>query len=358
MTRHSIIRATGSYLPTRVVSNEDLLDRQFFDSTGEKFERPTAEIIKKFEEITGITERRYVSDDLVTSDIAYLAALEALETSDVEKEDLDYIIVAHNFGDVRAGSVRSEFVPSLAARVKEKLQIKNPGTIPYDLPFGCPGWLQGVIQADCYLTSGLAERALVIGAETLSRIADPHDRDSLLYADGAGAAILEAVNSDEPVGILSHAVRSDTLKHAYMLRMGKSNDRNGENDNLYLKMDGHKLYQYALKTVPAVVKESLEKACMTLGDIKKVFLHQANAKMDEAILTRLFKLYGKREAPLTVMPMTISWLGNSSVATLPTLFDLVVKGKLGNHGLEKGDVVVFASVGAGMNINAVTYRMP
>jgi 3-oxoacyl-[acyl-carrier-protein] synthase-3 len=80
--------------------------------------------------------------------------------------------------------------------------------------------------------------------------------------------------------------------------------------------------------------------------------------MDEAILTRLFRLCGKKKVPPAVMPMTISWLGNSSVATLPTLFDLVVKGKLDNHGLEKGDVVVFASIGAGMNINAVTYRMP
>jgi 3-oxoacyl-[acyl-carrier-protein] synthase-3 len=143
-----------------------------------------------------------------------------------------------------------------------------------------------------------------------------------------------------------------------MLRMGKSYNRNYVNNNLYLKMDGHKLYQYALRTVPAVVKESLERAHVTLGDVKKVFLHQANAKMDEAILARLFRLCGKKKVPPTVMPMTISWLGNSSVATLPTLFDLVVKGKLDNHGLEKGDVVVFASIGAGMNINAVTYQMP
>jgi len=358
MVLHSIIRATGSYLPNRIVRNEDFLDSEFFDLTGSKFEKPTAEIIKKFEQITGITERRYVDDDLVTSDIAYRAAMNALESSALDKEGLDYIIVAHNFGDVRAGDGRSDFVPSLAARVKEKLRIENPGTIPYDLPFGCPGWLQGMIQADCYLKAGLAKRILVIGAETLSRIADPHDRDSLLYADGAGAAILESVTGDEPVGILSHAARSDTLEHAYMLRMGKSNNRNGGNDKLYLKMDGHKLYQYALRTVPAVVKECLERARLALGDVKKVFLHQANAKMDEAILTRLFRLCGKKEPPPTVMPMTISWLGNSSVATLPTLFDLVVKGKIGNHGLNNGDVVVFASVGAGMNINAVTYRMP
>jgi len=358
MTLYSKITSTGSYLPERVVRNAEFLDTEFYESTGVRCEKPTEEIIRKFEEITGITERRYVSDDLLTSDIAYFAAMDALGTSAVDREDLDYIIVAHNFGDVRAGNVRSEFVPSLASRVKEKLQIKNPKTIPYDLPFGCPGWLQGVIQADYYLKSGLASRALVIGAEAFSRVMDPHDRDSMIYADGAGAAILEVTESEEPVGILSHAVRSDTISQAYLLRMGKSYNPSHEQDSLYLKMDGHKVYQYALRTVPAVVKESLERAHVTLGDVKKVFLHQANAKMDEAILTRLFKLCGNPEVPLHVMPMTISWLGNSSVATLPTLFDLVVKGKVDNHGMEKGDVIVFASVGAGMNINAVTYRMP
>jgi 3-oxoacyl-[acyl-carrier-protein] synthase-3 len=358
MTLYSTIRGTGSYLPSRIVRNEDLLDSEFYESTGAKFERPTEEIIRKFEKITGIAERRYVSDDLVTSDIAYFAAMDALDTSAVDPEDLDYIIVAHNFGDVTAGNGRSEFVPSLASRVKEKLQIANPKTIPYDLPFGCPGWLQGVIQANCFLKSGSANRALVIGAETFSRVMDPHDRDSMIYADGAGATILEVVESEKPVGILSHAVRSDTLKHAYTLKMGKSYNQNQVDGSLYLKMDGHKVYQYALRTVPALVRECLEKARVTLGDVKKVLLHQANTKMDEAILARLFRLCGKKEVPPDVMPMTVSWLGNSSVATLPTLFDLVVKGKLDNHGLERGDVVVFASIGAGMNINAVTYQMP
>ncbi len=123
--------------------------------------------------------------------------------------------MAHNFGDVRHGNVRSDFVPSLAARVKHKLKIVNPRTVCYDLPFGCPGWVQGIIQADYYIRSGDCQRVLVIGAETLSRIYDPHDRDSMIYADGAGAAIIEARRSDEAVGILAHASRSDTIDHAY-----------------------------------------------------------------------------------------------------------------------------------------------
>jgi 3-oxoacyl-[acyl-carrier-protein] synthase-3 len=256
------------------------------------------------------------------------------------------------------GNVRSDFVPSLAARVKHKLGIINPKTVAYDLPFGCPGWLQGVIQANYYLKSGDCKRVMVIGAETLSRVSDPHDRDSMIYADGAGATILEAVSSDRAVGILSHAVRSDTIDHAYMLWMGKSSDPQYQGDELYLKMDGHKLYEYALKTVPLVVKESLEKAGLPITEISKVLIHQANEKMDEAILKRLFKICGGGEFKPEVMPMTISWLGNSSVATLPTLLDLIQKGKMDDHKLASGAAIVFASVGAGMNINSIVYRMP
>ena len=105
-------------------------------------------------------------------------------------------------------------MPSLAARIKYKLGIKNPETIAYDLPFGCPGWLQAVIQADYYIKSGDAQKVLVIGTETLSRISDPHDIDSMIYSDGAGAVIVEGSHSDEPVGILTHKTRSDTADHA------------------------------------------------------------------------------------------------------------------------------------------------
>ncbi len=217
---YAVIVGTGSYVPVQRVLNSDFLQKTFFDAKGEKLQKSNEETIGKLAEITGIRERRHVGDDQVSSDIAYLAAADALQSSGIDKESLDYIIVAHNFGDVHAGNVRSDFVPSLAARVKHKLAIVNPKTVAYDLPFGCPGWLQGIIQANYYLKSGDCKRVMVIGSETLSRISDPHDRDSMIYADGAGATILEAVASDRPVGILSHAARSDTLEHAYMLWMG------------------------------------------------------------------------------------------------------------------------------------------
>lgn len=354
---YSVIKGTGSYIPEKIVANSDFLNNVFYDSDGKVLEIPNEELIKKFKKITNISERRYLNDEYVTSDIAFMAAKNAIDSSGIDPETLDYVIVAHNFGDVRAGNIRSDFVPSLAARVKNKLGIKKPEAVSYDVIFGCPGWLQGVIQANYYLKSGDAKRALVIGSEALSRVSDPHDRDSMIYSDGAGAVILEAVESEEPVGILSHAARSDTYTEAHLLWMNKSYNPGKEGDDLFLKMNGRKLYEYALSNVPLLVKQCIEKAKLTLDKISKVLLHQANEKMDEAILQRVFSLYEKVKIPEGIMPMIIDKLGNSSVATIPILLDLILKGKLEKHSINPGDNLVLASVGAGMNINAITYRM-
>ncbi|MGB3774883.1 MAG: ketoacyl-ACP synthase III, partial [Leeuwenhoekiella sp.] len=210
---HSVITGTGIYLPLQKVTNEDFLNNEFYESSGKKLEKDNQYVIDKFFEITTIKERRYVSEDQVTSDIAFLAAEKAIEDYAIDPEELDYIIVAHNFGDVKHGSNRSDMVPALASRVKFKLKIKNPECITYDLPFGCPGWLQGMIQADYFIKSGDAKKILIIGSETISRVIDPHDRDSMIYADGAGATILEAGNEDQK-GLLAHKTRSDTYKYS------------------------------------------------------------------------------------------------------------------------------------------------
>jgi len=356
--KYSIILGSGSYLPTRTITNSDFMNHVFYAQDGEKLNKMNDVIIAQFEQITGIKERRYVTDDLVTSDIAYFAAKDAVASAGIDAETLDYIIVAHNFGDIRADNPRSEFVPSLAARVKHSLGINNPNTIAYDLPFGCAGWLQGVIQADFYIKSGNAKRALVIGAETLSRICDPHDRDSMIYADGAGAVILGATESDTPIGILSHSTQSYSSELAYVLKMDKSYNPDYGSDRLFLKMQGRKLYEHALKIVPGVIKDSISSAGLSIQDIDKVLIHQANNKMDEAILKQLYALYNLKDVPPYIMPMTIAWLGNSSVATLPTLYDLFAKSRIDDHSVTKGSVVVFAAVGAGVNINAVTYKIP
>lgn len=354
---YSIIKGTGCFIPERIVTNEDFLNNIFYDADGKVIEVPNEEIIRKFQKITNISERRYIEDNLVTSDIAYLAAKNCIESSGIDPETLDYVIVAHNFGDVNTDNLRTDIVPSLAARVKHKLGIRNPESVCYDVIFGCPGWLQGVIQANYYIKSGDAKRVLVIGSEALSRISDPHDRDSMIYSDGAGAIILEAAAGNEPFGILSHASRSDTFEEAHFLWMNKSYNPEVTNDTLYLKMYGRKLYEYALLNVPLVVKKSLDRANLTLSDVNKVLIHQANEKMDDAILSRIFSLYKVKDIPERIMPMVINKLGNSSVATIPIMLDMILKGNLVNHEILKDDILVFASVGAGMNINALVYKM-
>lgn len=351
------ITGTGSYIPPKVIKNSDFLNNEFYDSSTKKpFDKPNEEIIQKFYEITNIQERRYVADDQMASDLSVLAVKDAYESAGISKESFDFIIVAHNFGDVRNGNTSIDTLPSLANKVKMKLNIKNPATICHDLISGCPGWTQSMILADAYVKSGIMKRGIVVGADVLSRISDPHDRDSMIYADGAGAAIVEAVESDEPTGIISHASRSDSVVYANLLTMGASNNSDADDKELWIKMAGHRLYVYALQHVPGVVKESIEKANLHLRDIKKIFIHQANEKMDEAILNGLFKLYGEEKIPEGIMPMSIRYLGNSSTATVPTLLDLVAKGKLEGHEVNKGDYVVLCSVGAGMNINSIVYK--
>jgi 3-oxoacyl-[acyl-carrier-protein] synthase-3 len=352
---NSIITGTGSYIPAVTVPNRQFIDNEFYDANGTKIPKANEDIVNKLQEITCIRERRYVEDDLTTSDMAHLAAEIALDG--IDRESLDYIIVAQNLGDVKTENNTPDMVPTIAARVKHKLRIKNPYTVAYDIPFGCPGWLHGMITGDYYIKSGDARKVMVIGAETLSRVSDPHDVDCMIYSDGAGATVMEA--SENGGGVMSHVTRSDTYDKVHLLTLGNSYGPSRDGSELFVKMHGHEIYKYAVRTVPKVVKQSLDKAGLTLSDVKKVLIHQANQKMDEAILDRIFKLYGIDEIPEDIMPMTISWLGNSSVATLPTLLDLLQRGKIENHDkLQSRDIVVFASVGAGMNINSMVYKVP
>lgn len=348
------ITGSGSYIPTEKVSNIDFAKHSFLNEDGTPFPHSNEVVAEKFLEITGIQERRYVTDDLCTSDIAILAAEKAILDAKIDRETIDYIILAHNFGDVKKGAIQSDILPSLATRVKHGLKIKNPKCVAYDILFGCPGWVEGVIQAYAFIKAGMAKRCLVIGAETLSRVVDLHDRDSMIYSDGAGATIVES--SEEASGILSHETATFTYDEAYYLFFGNSFNKDHDPDVRYIKMHGRKIYEFALTNVPKAMASCLEKSGVPIEKVKKVLIHQANEKMDEAIIHRFFKQY-KQTPPEGVMPMSIHKLGNSSVATVPTLFDLMMKGELENQTLAKGDVIVFASVGSGMNINAIVYQM-
>ena len=353
---NTVITGTGSYIPEVRVANEEFVRHSFFAKDESAIGTLVHDLIKKFRDITGIEERRYAPDDMLTSDIATRAAEKALADAGIERETIDQIIVAHNFGDIIKGTIQTDLVPSIAARVKHNLGIESSSCIPYDVLFGCPGWVQGVIQADSYIKSGLARRCLVIGAETLSRVIDKHDRDSMIYADGAGATVVEGVESDEKRGVLSTAMMSHAGEEAYYLHLGKSYGPGTDPRVLYLKMDGRKIYEYSLNNVPVAMKAALDRSGVPAGEIKKVVIHQANEKMDDAILLRFMRLCNIRKSSAELMPMNIRELGNSSVATIPTLYDMILNGNVNNHEIHENDILLFASVGAGMNINAIVYR--
>lgn len=348
------ITGSGCYIPTKVVTNLDFARHEFLNEDGTPFPYSNEVVAKKFLEITGIEERRYVTENLVTSDIATIAAERAIKASGIDPETLDYIIFAHNFGNVKQGAIQTDILPSLGTRVKFNLKIKNPKCVAYDLLFGCPGWIEGVIQAYAFIKAGMAKKCLVIGAETLSRVVDIHDRDSMIYSDGAGATIIEA--TDSPGGILSYETATFTQDEAYYLYFGNSFNKTHDPNVRYIKMHGRKIYEFALSNVPKAMASCLEKSGYAIGQVKKILIHQANEKMDEAIIHRFYKLY-QQSPPEGIMPMSIHKLGNSSVATVPTLYDLLINGKIENQELHPGDVILFASVGAGMNINAIAYQI-
>jgi 3-oxoacyl-[acyl-carrier-protein] synthase-3 len=353
----TVITGTGSYIPDRVKTNRDFTGHNFYGEDHLPIETAPDIIVDKFRQITGIEERRYVNADMNASDMAAIAAKRAIEDAGCDPETIDQIIVAHNFGNVIKHTIQTDVLPALASRVKHDLGIKNPNCVPYDILFGCPGWIQGVIQADAYFKAGMAKKCLVIGTETLSRVLDFYDRDSMIFSDGAGACVVEAMPAESTSGILACSVQSHCNEEVDYLNLGKSNFPDSDPRIRYIKMKGRKVYEYAVKYVPAAMKDCLDKSGVDISELKKVFIHQANEKMDEGIIKAMYKLYGIKEVPKDIMPMSIHKLGNSSVATVPTLLDLVRKDTMPEHQLHAGDVVLFASVGAGMNINAVCYRV-
>ncbi len=354
----TVITGSGSYIPSKIKTNDDFASQDFFAEDHVKIPTPSAEIVAKFKDITGIEERRYVTNNLTASDIGIIAGKLAIEDAGIDPETIDQIIVAHNFGNVFPNTIQTDAVPSLASHIKNGLGIKNPNCIAYDVLFGCPGWILGVTQADAFIKSGLAKKCLVIGTETLSRVIDHFDRDSMIFSDGAGATVIEAMEGDEnSSGIIAQSMQSHCEAELSYITMGKSYLPDADPSVRYIKMKGRKVYEYAIKNVPLAMKECIEKAGVDIHAVKKFFLHQANEKMDEGFIKALFKLYGIRHIPAHIMPMSIHKLGNSSVATIPTLYDMVKRGAMEEHQLHKGDIIVFASVGAGMNINAICYRV-
>lgn len=353
---NTLIIGSGSYLPENIIDGSHFKDSVFFDDNYQKIDKSNEEIINKFTEITEIERRRYLNPELMNSDMATIASERAIEDAGIDRESIDYIIAATNFGEITMDG-QADFMPSLSAIVKHKLGINNPKTVNYDMIFGCPGWVEGMILADTLIKAGRAKTILVVGSDTVSRGCDPYDRNKMIFADGAGAVIVTATERED-VGIMNFSTRCYNGEELRYLCNSHSLNPDTDQSKLYVRMMGRKIYEFALKNVPTAIKETIDNANLSIENISKILIHQANAKMDYAIISRLFKLYGIKDYDHNISPMTIQEFGNSSVATIPTMFDLIKRGEMEGHEFQAGNHIVFASVGAGMNINAIVYKLP
>lgn len=350
------IIGTGGYIPELKITTEHFKENLFLDQKGNAFDKSNQELLTKFEEITGITERRYAPEGINTSDMGSFAAEKAVKKAGIDPETLDQIIVAHNFGNVAVEHNYYDLLPNMAARVKHHLGIKNSDCIAFDILYGCPGWLQGMIQADLLIRSGVAKRILVVGADTIARVTDPHDRDRMLFSDGAGAAVLEAVESETPIGIIAHKAISDCLDEVSYLATGPTFNQKEEFRGLYLKMNGRQVFRYGLEKLPKLAADTLNLAGVSIEEVRMLLFHQANRKMIEQIAKKLYGKQSQSSYPDDFLPINVDFMGNNSVATIPILLDNILSGEFPGHEINEGDTVVFSSVGAGMHANCMVYK--
>ena len=325
------------------------------DENGNINPKPAEEIIAKLESITGIKSRRYISEKGDSVPLMVAAASNAITDAGIDKNQIDGIIIAHNAGNMLEDGNGFHTVPNMAALLKNRLAITNHECFAYDILFGCPGWLQGIIQAHQAIQMGDAKNVLVVGIEVASRLLDPHDLDSMILADGCGAAVISAADNED-AGIISYATFSHAQEDLACIYLSGSYNKALNAPTLF-KMNGKDVYKYATVWVPRVIKAALDKAGLNAADVDMFLFHQANGKMLHAFANNLAQMYNIDGLNFdTKIPITIDFTGNTSVATIPTMLDLILKNELGNYRITPGMKVVMASVGAGMHCNAIVYR--
>lgn len=351
----SSITGTGSAMPKRIIKNDYFLQYDFYTKMGEKNPKDPKEIIQKLEEISGIKERRFIGEEEESIGLLENASFKAIADAQIHPNDLDGIIIAHNTANVRANLGNCyHTIPNVAAILKNRLGITNKDCPSYDILFGCPGWVEGFIQAHRMIQLGEAKHVLVCGVEVVSRFLDPHDVDSMLMADGCGATVISA--DDQTKGVLAHATFSHAEDDLDSITLDRSLNKEQEG-NLFFKMQGQKVYKYATSQLPLVIKKAMDTINMDPSEVDYFFFHQANAKMLRAIAGNLMRTFDLKDVDYSKkIPNSISFLGNTSVATIPTLFDLVKNKEIEGFPLKKGQTYVFASVGAGMHCNAIIYQ--
>ena len=282
-------------------------------------------------ERTGIRSRHLARDE-TTASLAEAAALDALERAGLAASELELLIVATITSDTDT--------PSTACRVQAGLGASK--AVAFDINAACSGFLYALHIAGSFIQSGVYKNALLVGAETLSRLVDWKDRSTcILFGDGAGAAVLKA--SPEG-GILSQTVGSNGAKWNTLSCMGRPNQNPlhpGKADFGYLTMDGREIFSFAVKTVPVCVEETLEKAGVSKEEVKFFLLHQANQRIIQSVARRLAQ-------PEEKFPMNLEQCGNTSAASLPILM-----AQLDRQGsLKRGDNLILSGFGAGLTWGA------
>ncbi|CAH2793175.1 MAG: 3-oxoacyl-[acyl-carrier-protein] synthase, KASIII (EC [Candidatus Burkholderia crenata] len=322
---YSRVIGTGSYLPADRVSNQELAERL----AKQGVETSDEWIVAR----TGIHVRHFAAPDQTTSELALQASRYAIEAAGIDPQSIDLIIVATS---------TSDFVfPSTACLLQNKLGIKNGGAA-FDIQAVCSGFAYAMATADSFIRSGANRTALVVGAETLSRILDFNDRTTcVLFGDGAGAVILQA--SDEP-GVLSSALHADGSYANILCTPGNVNKGVIEG-SAFLHMDGQAVFKLAVKVLEKVAVEALEKAQLTAGDIDWLILHQANIRIMESTARKL-------HVPLERMVVTVGEHGNTSAASIPLAFDVAVR----DGRIKRGQHVLIEGVGGGFTWGASIIR--
>lgn len=324
---NSIVLGTGSYAPERVLTNADL----------EKIVATNSEWIVSR---TGIRERRVAADHEATSDLAAAAAREALENAGVSAAEVDMIVVGTVTGDAPT--------PSCAAFVQELIGARN--AFCFDVAAACAGSIYGLTIADQFIRSGMVRRALVIGAETLSRFVDWGNRETcVLFGDAAGAMLLGATE-EEGHGLLAATLRTDGSMTGILgifgggSRRPVSQEMLADNGNK-IKMRGREVYRVATRLLPEVVAETLAKAGLSAADVDHVICHQANQRIIESALDTL-------GVPREKCWINIDRYGNTSSASMPISLDEAHRGGT----LKRGDVIAMMAIGAGMTWGGAVLR--
>ena len=310
------IIGTGSSLPNRIVTNDELA--QVVDTSDEWIRSRT-----------GIGARRLATGETTTS-MSLQAAREALANANVNPQELDLIIAATLSAD--------HVIPMLSCEIQAELGAVN--AVAFDMNAACSGFLFALATADAYMKTGRVKKALVIGAETLSKMMDWQDRGTcVLFGDGAGAVVVDnsadmihsIVQGSDGAGGMALNCKNRTNHHPFLP------EQEGAEQTDYVHMDGQAVYRFAVRTVPKAIQQALDEAGMDVEEVDLFLLHQANIRIIEAVAHRL-------KQPMEKFPINLTEVGNISAASIPILLDITRK----NGKIKSGDKIVLAGFGAGL----------